>query len=117
LEIQQQFEDGMHIERQMLLSRRHRLLMMADCIAQSRGPIQYRTTLPLAAGVRAVADGPTRELRLSTQDVSARVFPVALPDDRLRSATGDVRLADGRLEYQQSGEKGLFAPLVFDWHP
>ena len=75
-------------------------------------------TLPLRRGVRAKADTATREVRAIVGDVTARCFPIALPDDRLHSTVGRFDVEPNQLRLTQaSSSEGLYAPIVLDWSP
>lgn len=130
LELQMQGPGGLRVERQILLSRQDHFLLLAHSIrgaksvtkslagSQDEHRIHLRSRLPLAEGVTAEADRLTREIRLKAGKQTIRVFPLALADDRIQSTAHEFFL-DGRdLVLQQIGVgNGLYAPLIFDWHP
>ncbi|HUG93085.1 MAG TPA: hypothetical protein VML55_19750 [Planctomycetaceae bacterium] len=117
LELQQKLPGGLRIERQAMLAREDRLLVVADVISGAGdATIEYSSRLPLADGVAAASDRGTRECGLRCGRLTARAFPLALPDDRILSTPGSFVAADG-LELRQTARGGLYAPLVLDWHP
>ena len=72
----------------------------------------------MADGVAIKFDAGTRECRLPSRRGSARVFPLALPQDRVSSTAGSFVERDGRLELTQVGSGGgLYVPVVLDWDP
>jgi len=119
LELQLCLSDSVRIDRQLLLSRRGRFALLADAVMTSQAQrIEYRLSLPTAEGVDIKFNKSTREARLRAADGVARVFPLALPQDRVLSTAGSCLETNGRLELTQIvAGRGLFAPLVFDWHP
>ena len=118
LELQLTLEDDVQIERQLLLSRTDRFIMLADVVTGARdGRIDYKSRLPLVDGVSVKADVPTRQCRLRSKRLAARVFPLALPADRVLSIAGGLISDGGALELRQVSVGGLYAPLMIDWHP
>jgi hypothetical protein len=115
-ELQVSPRENVRVERQILLTRRDDLLFLADVVIAPAGArIDCAARIPLAPGV-AAAPGRTRACELTGRAVQARVFPVALPRDRVHSAAGQLTAADGAIELRQSATTGLYAPLVFDWN-
>ncbi len=119
LELQLCLSDAVRIDRQFLLSRRGRFAVMADAvIAPQAGRIEYHLSLPAAEGVQTKINTSSRETQLRATGCAARVFPLALPQDRVHSTAGSCLEQHGQLVLTQVGAgRGLFAPLVFDWHP
>ncbi len=130
LELQMKGPGSLRIERQLLLSRQDHFLLLADCVhgaesvrnraEKSSEPqrIDLRSRLPLAGDVLAEHDVPTREIRLKIGKQTVRVFPLALPQERLYSTPHRCDAAQSELVLHQVGQgHGLYAPLLFDWHP
>lgn len=142
LELQNEFANGFVVHRQILLSRTSQFALLADCVSspkttqqqtdekteqkqtepQAVQEISYRQRLPLVDAVRGQADLPTREYQLHRDDLQLRVFPLALPEDRVLSAAGELSVGQNNsgqsyLELQQTGINGFYAPLLFDWSP
>jgi hypothetical protein len=126
LELQLCLGDEVRIDRQFLVSRRERFALLADAIVVTQsGPavsqarrIEQRIGLTPADGVTIEFESRTREAWLRTKGCAARVFPLALPQDRVRGTAGSFCEQSGRLTLTQVGTGcGLVAPLIFDWHP
>lgn len=130
LELQMSGPGLLRVERQILLSRKDHFLLLADCVRgaksvldESAGPaeqqrIHLRTRLPLASGVTADTVPATREIRLKCGNRPVRVFPLSLADDRVQSTPHRCEIDGSNLVLQQIGQgNGLYAPLLFDWHP
>ena len=127
LELTIDLSGGLSIERHLVLARKDRFLLLADAVIGARRcHLEYRSVLPLAAGVslrvpRQTCEGflvgPLRR-RLAT------VFPLALPEWKDAKAPGlrPGGVLDGGssagIELRQSDEgRSLFAPLWFDLDP
>ncbi|MCH8828964.1 MAG: hypothetical protein IID45_05240 [Planctomycetes bacterium] len=119
IELQHQCDDGLCIDRQILLSRKNHFVLLADCVsgAPFEARIDYASRLPLAGEISVNADVPTRECRLNGDGIRARAFPLALPSDRVLSAPGEFGKKGDHLELRQSAISGLYAPLIIDWSP
>jgi hypothetical protein len=119
LELRHCVNNSVWIDRQMLLSRHGQLALIADAVmARGATRLEYRMSLPVADRVVVKFDARTRECRLDARRSRARIFPVALPQDRVHGTAGKVAERDGRLELTQVGSgAGLYVPLVLDWHP
>lgn len=118
LELQQILPDGTHIERQMLLARKHHTLVLADCVSNvGTDAVELRSRLHYAPNVAGQNETATRECWLQNDLLAARIFPLALEDDRLHRADGSLVATDSAVELRQTSVGGLFAPLVVDWHP
>ena len=122
IELQAHAGDGRRVARHILLSRAEHLLVLADAIltpAQPSAdqPISCRSSLPLAQGITtaAVRNGQ-RDQRLKSRGISARVVPLALPDDPLLSSgPSSLMCHDSHLSWSHAGRgPGLFLPLVVD---
>jgi hypothetical protein len=119
LEMQLSFENGIQVERQLLLSRTDRYALLADVVSGAGdGRIEYSSTLPVVQGLAIEADVPSRECRIGRKGLRVRAFPLALPDDRVLSSAGSFSAVDGDggIELKQVAVGGLYAPLILDWH-
>ncbi|HVW03252.1 MAG TPA: hypothetical protein VHB77_23015 [Planctomycetaceae bacterium] len=119
LELQTYVRGQCRVDRQCLLSRDGHFALLADVVVATAGDrVDYELRLPLAEGVHAECDTATRECRLTAGDVTARVFPLALPQDRAHSTPGELRIEGNELVLRQAGPgQRLYVPLVIDWHP
>lgn len=119
IELQMAGPGRLRVERLILLSRAEKMLMLADSISGVKGErINYCMRLPLAAGVTATAETASRSVRLQGPRLKARLFPLALPQDRVHSTPHQCTVDDAGVTLEQVAEgHGLFAPLVIEWHP
>lgn len=133
IELQMAGPGKLRVERMVMLSRKERFLVLADSISgvpsadpanRGRGAggnrqrIEYESRLPLCEGMTATCEGTTREGRISGQRFKARLFPLGLPQDRVNSTPHELSIGGNQVVLKHVAEgEGLFAPLVFSWHP
>lgn len=119
IELQMCGPGKLRVERIIMLSRRERFLLLADSIAGAPpGRIEYCATLPLADDILVRLDTPTREAQLTMRGFKARVFPLAVTQDRVHSTPHEFTATEERLTLKQVAQgEGLFAPVLLDWHP
>jgi len=118
LELHTSIDSHLRIDRQMLLSREDHYLLFADVVSGPDGArIDYSCRLPVVDSVAMDFDTATRECVLKRPGVAARAFPLALPAERVQSASGELRSHEGSLELRQAAVGGLYAPLLIDWAP
>ncbi len=119
IELQMCGPGKLRVERVIMLSRQERFLLLADSVSGAPpGRIEYRATLPLADDILVRLDTPTREAQLSLKGFKARVFPLAVTQDRVHSTPHEFTATEDRLTLKQVAEgEGLFAPVLLDWHP
>ena len=145
IELQMAGPGKLSVERLVMLSRKDRFLFVADSISGipslnsrsraraasselggagnksvggTRQRIEYESRLSLCEGMVGSCAGPTREGKISGPRLKARVFPLGLPQDRVISTPHEFSMEgkDLVLKHVATGE-GLFAPLLFVWHP
>lgn len=121
LELQQTVggDNEVRIERQVLLSRTDRFALLADTVSvPGNARVEYLSRLPVCDGIGIRPDSQTRECVLKGRRLRARVFPLALPSERVDSTAGVFGPGDdGSLQLRQTAVGGVYAPLVLDWHP
>lgn len=74
--------------------------------------------MSLCEGMVGLCEGTTREGRITGHRLKARIFPLGIPQDRVNSTPHSLTVEGTQivLKHVTEGE-GLFAPLVFVWHP
>lgn len=119
LELERALTGQVRLQRQMLLARQDRFLLMADAILCGRPrKLDYRLHVPLRKGVAMAPGETTREGYLAGRKPRATVLPLALPEWRSDPRGGSLAATDAGLELAQSGQgSALFAPLFFDLAP
>lgn len=122
LELQVSDLDDLVICRQFLFARDNQQLWLADSVSlpqQPRSQIEIVSRLPLVGQWPVGRVPPTRELRFgepSGKGQRVRCFPLAFPMDATWPASGRIDTSEGRFEIRQTGEGGVYSPLMFDWH-
>ncbi|WP_010586042.1 hypothetical protein [Schlesneria paludicola] len=131
IELQMAGPGKLRVERLVMLSRKERFLFVADSISgvpsmdgtkkssgQTGQRIEYESRLSLCDGLVGSCDGTSREGRITGKRLKARVFPLAIPHDRVQSTPHQLTIEGQELVLKQVAEgEGLFAPLAFVWHP
>ena len=122
LEIELPLSHGWKIERQMLLAREDRFLLIADALL---GPVKeavelrYSHSLPIAGQASAQPQRETRECHLEMNGRKAVcIVPPALAEWRSEFCHAELTSGGGRLTLQQAAMgRNLFAPLWIDLDP
>jgi hypothetical protein len=115
LELETKFADSWRLQRQMLLARRDRFLLLADAIlGETPANLSYRSVLPLGRGIQFLPADETREGHLAGKRSQALVLPLALPEWRSQ-AGGELSSRNDALTLTQSQTgRRMFAPLLID---
>lgn len=119
LELQLELENGLRIDRQLMLARNDSFALLADAVCGSTGQrIEYTSRLPLATDISHESDLETRECRLTDgRTPLARIFPLALPQDRVQSTAGGFGpYASNLILKQVTAGPGIYAPQVIEWN-
>jgi len=121
LELHMELESGYKLERQILLPRNQHFVFLSDIVTGAEtANLEYRSFVPAAPGITGSQDDETHELSLKIKELSARVFPIGLPQKRDFFQPGSLALNDQSqlVLHQHAAEaKSLYAPLVIDWEP
>ena len=133
IELQMAGPGKLRVERLVMLSRKERFLIVADSISgvsntdssgrtrsaeANRPRIEYESRLSLCDGITGTCEGTTREGRITGHRLKARVFPLGIPQDRVNSTPHELSIQGNQIVLKHVAEgEGLFAPLVFVWHP
>lgn len=111
-------DETRHVRHVMLHLQEHFALLTESVMsANETDQVVLRTSLPIAADVKATAASVTRELFLVTPGPTCRIVPAWLPDDRIDSTDGDCRTENGTLKSAAFGQGAVFMPLLIDWSP
>ena len=119
LELELPLEGDWRLQRHLALGRKERVLLLADSLLGSgSATLEYRTILPLGAGVKFQGAKETQEGFLVGKRQQALVLPLALPEWRSAPSPDWLQATERGLELQQtSSGPCLFAPLWFDLDP
>ncbi len=96
LEVEQTFAGGIRLQRQVMLLRDDRALMLADAVlgAEPGKELQLLTELDLAPQVAVDEDDAMRELLLVDDKRRAMVLPLALGEWRVGKSRGNLAVAE-----------------------
>jgi hypothetical protein len=119
VEIEGRYPGGWKVQRQLMLTRDDRFLLIADAVfGEATSDIVHQFTLPLRSGITFSPAEETREGILHGRKPIGAVLPLQLPEWRTERDGGSLEeTADGlRLRQQTRGQR-LFAPLLIDLKP
>jgi hypothetical protein len=116
LELEIGLGEGLRVQRQMLLARRDRFLLLADAVLSARpATIHYRGALPLCSATAWREACETREGALAGRKPRAMLLPLGLPEWLADRRGGELVVAGGSLELRQTATgRALWTPLFFD---
>jgi hypothetical protein len=116
LELEIQLSGGIRVERHLVFAREDQFMLLADAVFGPRaGRLEYRGSLPLAAGIEFRPDRNAREGTIQGKKPLAGVLPLALPEWRSAKCPGNLQAREGCLELSQTATGcNLFAPLMLD---
>jgi len=119
LELEAELLDGVRIQRQLLLARGDRFVLIADAVLGDRErDWQYRLTLPLVDDVEFRPAEETREGWLVRGGRRNLAMPLALPEWRSDPHFGRLSGGqDGVSLVQKAGGSAFWAPLFIDLDP
>lgn len=123
LEWELEFQRGWRLQRQLVLARHDRFLLLGDALLgdASRGQsaqIEYESSWPLSAAITFRPASDTWEGTLAGKKPLARIVPLALPEWKSERAAGTLRELDGRVVYSRAANaRRLHAPLWVDLDP
>jgi hypothetical protein len=138
LELEIELTAGVKLQRQIVLAREDRFLLLADALmSPQRGGLEYRSVLPLppqvefrgaaesregllvqgraaAAGSKSAAQARGVAFQAATRPI-AQVMPLGLPEWRAQQQPGELTATAEGLELRQTAAgQRLFAPLFID---
>jgi hypothetical protein len=100
LELEIQLDQGVRIQRHLLLGREDWIVFAADAIlGDSPGSIDYRVTLPMTCEIKFSEE--TRDAGLSGRKLRGRVIPLGLGEWRADSRPGSLQRTHEGLELRQ----------------
>lgn len=117
LEIEQDWSEGVKLQRQLLLIREDQCMMLSDAVITQRPvAVEYAASLPLGETLTATSDPEVREVMLTGREQRAVVMPLDLPEWNSQRAPGSFAVRDRQLQWQMRGQSGAVATLWLDLH-
>lgn len=116
LELSIDLNDGARWERQILLGRKDKFLLLVDNVMNAPGDqISHRMSLPLGPGLHFLPEAETREGRLVAKEPIAKVLPLGLPEWRVDPRVGELSTVNGAivLSHDRPG-RNLSCPIFID---
>lgn len=121
LELHMDLDSGFRLERQLLLPRNQHFVFLSDIVTGAEASnIEYRSILPVSSELTGMVDSETHELTLKTKGLTARIFPIGLPQERDFFQPGSLTFNEQHqliLQQQVSEASALYVPLIIDWEP
>jgi hypothetical protein len=119
LELSVDLTEGARWERQILLGRKDKFLLLVDNVMNAPGDqISHRLSVPLGPELHFLPENETREGRLVGREPLAKVLPIGLPEWRVDPRIGELSASDGVLvlSHDRPG-RNLSCPLFIDLDP
>lgn len=125
LELELDLDGGWRLQRQFLLSRSQRFLLLSDNVVCKGVPdkdqhpqanLEYTLRLPITRGLKGKAAVPAREVTLRRKKQHlVKVLPIGLPEWRDDYRFGELEISDDVLLFSQKGQgMALNAALFLD---
>lgn len=122
IEIEQAWTGGLTLQRQFLLIRDDRCLLVADAVLPSSNfheasqSISYSCRIPLADSIEAEAESETREFYLSDGRQRGLVLPISAGEWQVGPSDADLKATGANhLLLSSQGVGRLYIPLWFDF--
>lgn len=119
LELTQILENGVRIDRQILLARRDKFVFLCDNFYGGReATLEHMWQLPLGPAVLFCGEGETRDALLVDGKPLARVMPLALPEWRIDPRVGELTGEGNVLRLSQKVVgRSVACPVFIDLDP
>ncbi|MFV2069912.1 MAG: hypothetical protein ACC645_23345, partial [Pirellulales bacterium] len=119
LELEIELDQGVRVQRQILLAHEDRFLYLADTVLGGADvDLTYRASLPLGRAIRFQGEKETWEGLLAGGKPRGLVLPLALPEWRIAASHGALEASDTHLRWNlQSAHHNLVFPLFIDLKP
>ena len=122
LELEQTWTGGVNLQRQLLLLRDDRCVLISDAILPNEGinlndvPIDYVCNFPLDDGIDLVTEPETQEAFLSDGKKRGLVIPLAANEWKIGPTNSTImQTTDRHLQISARGHGALYAPIWFDF--
>ena len=123
LEVEQLWSGDLILQRQFMVVRDDRCVLMADSVLPSSTSartkpqeLRYTCRYPLAAAMQATPEAETREFLLGDKRTRAVAYPLAASEWRVGPTAGTLRVTDdNHLLLTLNGKDRLYAPLWLDF--
>jgi hypothetical protein len=119
IEFRMDLDEGARVERQVLLARKDQFVFLADHLqCAAGGALEHAWQLPVDSSLTWNAADETREAVLTSERLSVRVLPLALPEWRIDPRMGELTCADGAMRLaQHATARAVACPTFIDLKP
>lgn len=119
LELEQPWTGGLVVQRQIMVVRDDRCVMMADAVISGAKScpesLEYTARWQVADGIACDPEAETWEVLLGDSKLRGLAMPLALPEWRTGPQAGRFQATDtGQLQLTVRGRNNLYAPLWID---
>jgi hypothetical protein len=122
LEIEQSWTGGIVLQRQIMLLRDDRCLLLADAVLPESGPeetpraVKYSSRLPLLGSIEVESEQETREVYLGDVRRRALALPLSASEWQIAPTAATLKTTDDHHLLLAAESRGrLYAPLWFDF--
>ncbi|MEM8667865.1 MAG: hypothetical protein AAGG48_10140 [Planctomycetota bacterium] len=123
LELEQEWTSGITLQRQILMFRDDRCLLLADAVRaptlnNSTHRVHYASRIPVTDAFTIESEDETRELFLTRKRPKALIIPLAANEWRVGPSDAALRITEDRhLVASVTGLERIYSPLWLDFSP
>lgn len=128
LEIEQAYSGGVVLQRQLMLVRDDRCVMLSDAVVPGHRfasfdqadlpPVRCLTRIPIAPGLSVETDEETRDIYLGDKKRRALAVPLAASEWRVGMTNSRLEVSeDQHLVLTTTGRGAVYSPLWLDFQP
>lgn len=117
LELEQEWTDGVKLQRLIFLAREDKFLWVMDTVLldSPADKIQYQSQPPLVPHAKLGTAAETNEVFVELPGSKVTILPVGLNEWQSETSLGKIGVVNEKLSLQQQGSgRGLVAPMFFD---
>ncbi|WP_144974143.1 hypothetical protein [Bremerella volcania] len=117
LELEQEWTDGVKLQRLIFLAREDKFLWVMDTVLLDSpvGKIQYQSQPPIVSHAKLGTSAETNEVFVELPGSKVTLLPVGINEWQSDTTLGKIGVVDDELSLQQtSGGRGLVVPIFFD---
>jgi len=120
LELEQSWTGDVVVQRQIMVVRDDRCVLLADAVISKDGSpptrLEYSSRWAVDAGIQSDPEADTWEVIMGDSKPRALALPLSLPEWRVGPRAGAFGVGtDGALELTMQGSNNLYAPLWLDF--
>ena len=120
LELEIEFEDGVVLQRQIVLGREDEFVFFGDAVCHHEPGRQLgiELTLPLAEGMQASGEAETNEVYLTDKKTLALILPISIGEWQADKTRGEIRIEESQVVVcQNQVGQNLYGGVFIDLKP